>query len=518
MNRLTLAMLSTCATLALAAPSLGATGQEVLDTICAACHAKDADGKYSRIDASRRTPEGWDMNVVRMIRNYGLNLSDADRAAVVRYLADTRGLSVEETDGYRYVLEKEPVADDTGVNQLMTETCRRCHSYSRVALQRRTPEDWKKLINFHLGQFPSLEYQALARDRDWWAMANGEVLGELTRRYVDGGAPARADVDMTGEWRVAGHQPGRGDYTGAMTVTAEGDAYAVTVDLTYADGSTATQSGRAILYGAGEWRGSLTSADTALRQVLALRADKTMDGRWFHTDQDTIGGRIKAVRADAAPQILSVSPGHLKAGETAEITVSGIGLTGAPALPAGVTAEVVSQDAEKVVLKATAAADAPAAAGDVAIGASALPGALTAYPALDRVTVEPALTYSRIGGNGGPILKHPAQFEAIGWLNGPDGQPETPDDIRVGAMPADWRTEDFDAAARQMQDARFAGAIQPDGLFLPADAGPNPERPMMTNNAGNLKVIATVKDGDTTLEAQGHLYATVQRFVDMPIN
>ena len=106
-------------------------------------------------------------------------------------------------------------------------------------------------------------------------------------------------------------------------LSAEGDAYAVTVDLTYADGSTATQSGRAILYGAGEWRGSLTSADTELRQVLALRADKTMDGRWFHTDQDTIGGRIKAVRADAAPQILSVSPGHLKAGETARYAVDG---------------------------------------------------------------------------------------------------------------------------------------------------------------------------------------------------
>ena len=46
------------------------------------------------------------------------------------------------------------------------------------------------------------------------------------------------------------------------------------------------------------------------------------------------------------------------------------GLTGAPALPAGVTAEVVSQDATKVVLKATAAADAPAAAGDVAPAAT----------------------------------------------------------------------------------------------------------------------------------------------------
>ena len=40
---------------------------------------------------------------------------------------------------------------------------------------------------------------------------------------------------------------------------------------------------------------------------------------------------------------------------------------------------------------------------------------------------------------------------------------------------------------------------------------------MSTNNAGNLSVIATVKDGDRTLEGRGQLYATVQRFVDTPI-
>ena len=67
----------------------------------------------------------------------------------------------------------------------------------------------------------------------------------------------------------------------------------------------------------------------------------------------------------------------------------------------------------------------------------------------------------RIGGGGGPIAKQPAVFDAVGWLNGPDGQPETPDDIRVGAMPADWRTEDFDDAARQM--ARPNGGYAPGG-------------------------------------------------------
>ncbi|MBV0892795.1 quinohemoprotein amine dehydrogenase subunit alpha [Paracoccus sp. Z118] len=517
MTRLTIAMLSTCATLALAAPSLAATGEEVLDNVCAACHVKDAAGGYSRIDDSRRTPEGWDMNVVRMIRNYGLSLSDEDRSAVVRHLADTRGLSIEETEGYRYILEKELRADDAGPNQLMTETCARCHSYARVALQRRTAEDWEKLIHFHVGQFPTLEYQALARDRDLWAIANNEVLDVLTERYVGGEAPAKATADLTGEWRVAGHQPGRGDYTGVMTVTADGEDYDVQANLSFADGSE-TQTGRAILYGAGEWRGSLMSGETELRQVFALRADGTMDGRWFHIDQDSIGGRIKAAKADAAPQILSVSPGHLKAGESAEITVTGIGLAGAPVLPAGVNAEVVSQDANTVVLKATAAADAVPGAGEVRLGEVTMPEGLTVYPALDRISVEPPRTFSRIGGNDGPIPKQPAQFEAIGWMNGPDGTPETEDDIRVGVMEAEWRTENFDEEAERMQDTEYAGVIQANGLFEPGGAGPNLERPMMANNVGNLNVIATVTDGDQTHEAKAHLYATVQRFIDMPIN
>lgn len=518
MYRPTLATLMTTAALAtLAAPALAATGEEIVATVCGACHLKDDQGRMSRIDTSRRTPEGWEMNTVRMMRNYGVQLSDEDFLAVVRHLSDTRGLTVAETEGFRYILEREPLSVDAGPDDLMSQTCGRCHSYARVALQRRTPEDWKKLLHFHLGQFPSLEYQALARDRDWWGIAQGDVLKSLTERYVMGDMPAKADADLSGEWRVAGRQPGRGAYDGTLTIERDGEGYRVTEVLAFADGQSETRSGSAYLYGAGEWRATMTAGETELHEVMALREDGSLEGRWFHSDQTALGGRIHAVRTDAAPQILAVAPDHIRAGETVEVRVSGVGLSGDVTLPAGLTAETVSSDAGVVLLKVTAAADAAAGRGAVGVGAASLDAALGVYATLDRVSVEPAVTYSRIGDNGGPIPSQPAVFDAIGWLNGPDGQPETADDIRIGALAAEWTVDNFDAAAAAAEDAKFAGQIGPSGIFEPAGAGPNPERVMSTNNAGNLSVIATVKDGDRTLEGRGHLYATVQRFVDTPI-
>src|SRR5690606_36225884 len=114
MHRPTLAMLLTTALATLATPGLAATGEEIVANVCGACHLKDDQGRVSRIDTSRRTPEGWEMNTVRMMRNYGVQLSDEDFLTVVRHLSDTRGLSVAETDGFRYILEREPLANDHG--------------------------------------------------------------------------------------------------------------------------------------------------------------------------------------------------------------------------------------------------------------------------------------------------------------------------------------------------------------------------------------------------------------------
>jgi quinohemoprotein amine dehydrogenase len=77
--------------------------------------------------------------------------------------------------------------------------------------------------------------------------------------------------------------------------------------------------------------------------------------------------------------------------------------------------------------------------------------------------------------------------------------------------------QNFDDVAAEFDDAAFAGKIRANGLFLPAEAGPNPERPYDTNNAGNLKVIATVEDGGQTVTAEGQLLVTVQRWNDPPI-
>ncbi|QIE91205.1 quinohemoprotein amine dehydrogenase subunit alpha [Pseudomonas nitroreducens] len=515
MNSLTrLALRSSCAALVFAvAPFASAqSGEEVLKNICAACHIKHEDGTYERIDAVRKTPEAWDMTVVRMMRNHHVPLSPEDRVEVVRYLASTRGLSVEETQGRRYVLEKEPVATDEAPNQLMTETCSRCHSFARVALQRRTQEDWKKLLNFHLGQFPTLELQAMARDRDWWAVAQNEVLPFLATNYPLGKAPKASTANLAGDWVVAGHKPGRGDYSGKLSLVASKDGYDVKMTLNYAKGSE-TYKGRGVLLGEGEWRASLSNGKSDVRQVLALTADGALEGRWFETKNEVSGGRLAARPVNSAPQILAASPTYLRVGAPTEITLTGVGLSGKPVLPSGVTGQVVSQSAEKVVLKLSASQELDSV--KIGVGQAEVP--LVVFSKLDSVVVEPNMAISRVGGNGGPIPKTPAQFDAVGYLNGKDGKPGTADDIRVGVFAASWKVDNWDAGAAATKDKQFSGSIDQSGLFTPADAGPNPKRQMSANNVGNLKVIATVDDQGKSVAGEAHLYATVQRFINPPI-
>lgn len=509
-----LALRTSCAALALAlAPIVSAqSGDEVLKNVCAACHLKHEDGTFERIDAVRKTPEAWDMTVVRMMRNHHVPLSAEDRTAVVRYLASTRGLSIEETQGRRYVLEKEPVATDDAPSQLMAESCGRCHSFARVALQRRTQEDWEKLLNFHLGQFPTLELQALGRDRDWWAVAHNEVLPFLAKNYPLGKAPKASTVKLASSWVLVGHKPGRGDYSGTISLAPSHDGYDIEMTLKYVDGSE-TYKGTGVLLGEGEWRASLTNGKTEIRQVLALTAEGGLEGRWFEKENAVSGGRLVARAANSTPKILAASPTYLRVGTPAEITLTGVGLSGKPVLPAGVTGELVSQSAEKVVLKLSASK--ALGSVNVGIGKSVVP--LVVFSKLDRVAVEPQMAISRVGGNQGPIPKTPAQFDAVGYLNGKDGKPETEDDIRVGSFVANWKIDNWDEGAAAMKDLQFAGSIDQFGLFTPADAGPNPERAMSTNNVGNLKVIATVDDQGKSLAGEAHLYATVQRFIDPPI-
>ena len=500
------------------ASTIGVAGaqdaQAVLDGRCSACHERTADGSLNRISDVRKTPEGWDMTIVRMGIMHGVEVTPDERHALVKYLADTQGLAPAETKDFRYILEREPGVIEAPATPELGTMCARCHSWARVALQRRTEADWLKNVNFHLGQFPTIEYQALGRDRNWWDIASKELPPKLAELFPlktkEWDAwKGHAAPDLSGDWRFVGHEAGHGDYQGKVTIASQGeDSYAYKLHFAYADGTEMDGTGNGIVYTGYEWRSRTTVGDQVTLEVFEISADgNRLTGRSFVEAADALGGPITAIREQGS-HILALDPPYLKAGESAKIAIHGVGLTGDVGLGDGVSIDkVVSAGPDTVVVQASAAADAAVGARRVKVGGTAADGLLTVYHQIDKVTVEPAYTIARVGDNKGPLPPVPAQFDAIAW----DG------DVRIGAVPAAFAVDNFDQAAADLDDVAFTGKMQPSGLFMPAGAGPNPKRPFHTNNAGNLKVIATVKDGERTVTGEGQLLVTVQRWNDPPI-
>lgn len=516
----------------LAAPFLvssvqAATSAEALvNSKCAACHAATSDGKWGRISESRRTPEGWDMTVARMSFAHGVKLSAEERATIVKYLADGYGLSPEESAAHRYIVDRTPSVVEHPENKLVADTCARCHSYARVAVQRRTEDDWRKLVHFHVGQFPTIEIQASGRDRNWFEIAKGDVARELGKVFgfeSDSWSKWKAQkpADASGNWRVVGYKPGTGAYEGTATVQRSGDdKYAVGMTLRYENGTTEDLKGSAIVYTGHEWRATLKKGDLAIQQVLTLAdGGRSLSGRWFEADHDAVGGTLRAVRIEgAAPAVLSVQPAALKAGTRTRLTINGVGLDGDVSLGAGVkVVSVGERSADRVVVEVESAADAATGVREVKVGNARSGDVLKVYQRVDYVKITPEHPMARVGDNGGSTRKVPAQLEALAYAAGPDGKQGTTDDLLIGAMPATWSLANLNKAAEEMQDLKYAGRIDGNGLFHTNDAGPNPDRKYKANNVGELRVTATVKDGNRTLKATTPLIVTVQRWNDPPI-
>ena len=517
-----LAALLACTVSAGAVRAAEASGPALIAANCGTCHIPAADGRFPRIADIRKTPEGWDMTLSRMERWHGVHVEAADRAAIVKYLADTQGLAPAETAPFRYALEQRPGMVETHADAELGQFCARCHSMARPGLQRRDGAEWKRLINTHVGQWPTLEFQMMGRDRDWWTTANTTIKDKLAKAWGFSSSAwskwkGHAAASPAGVWAVAGHQPGKGDYVGTLTVSGgAGDQYTLAYDLTYANGETAKAEGKSILFTGYEWRGSVELAGKPVREVYQLSADGSrLEGRWFDEVHDELGGDAVLVKTGAKPALVAAQPQALKAGAAATVTLVGSGLDGQVDFGPGI--KVLGSEPRPWGLSVRVEVAPGTAAGkrDVAVGGSKLAGALAIYDKIDSLRVEPEMTIARIGDGGGPIPRHLAQFEAIGYLNGKDGKPGTKDDIRLGALPAQWSTDNFDDTAKALEDAKFAGTIDQSGLFTPGEAGPNPQRAYHTNNVGNLKVAASVEDGrGDKVGGDAHLIVTVQRWVD----
>ncbi len=498
------------------APAIAAqsAGAEVIRTTCLACHSEQG-GAVSRISDQRKSPEGWHMTLNRMEHLRAVKLSPTDKRAVIKHLADTQGLAPSEAQPYRYLLEQDTnLIEDTP--EAYVEMCARCHSAARFGLQRRTEEEWRLLVHFHLGQYPTLELHALSRDRPWMHLAMTETVPQLAADYgLDSEAwkswKNAAKPELGGQWRMLGYVPGKGEFDARMTaVRTSPDRFRLNVEGRYADGSPLRGEGNATVYTGYEWRASLDLDGVSMRQVMAASADGAeMSGRQFMRDAREIGGVLNAVKEGAGSRVLAVMPSHLRVGETGTVTIVGNRLGGRVSLGEGVRiVEEISRSADRITVRARATG----AAGmrDVAVGQARGAGLLAVYDRIDRVEVLPENAVARVGGPGDAQMeKVRVAYRAVAYATGPDGQSE----LRLGYLPVSWGIEPADEYAAEAEDHLYAGNIDANGVFTPGDAGPNPQRFMSGGNTGRLAVVATVADGAGPVEGRANLLVAVPDFV-----
>jgi len=518
------------ATQAAAAPQ----GVDLVRAYCSGCHHQSA-GQFDRISAIRKTPEGWAMTLFRMRQVHALQLEDGVRESLIRYLADTQGLAPAEAAPGRFALEQRPNAKDLDDGAEINVMCARCHSLARVSLQRRDEEEWRKLSNTHVGQWPSIEYSATGRDRPWFQIASGPLPGKLAALYPYSSAVWTAwqkhrAADLSGAWVVVGHVPGGRDFYGTARIDRDaGGDWQASYALTDIEGVAFSGGSKAIVYTGFEWRGSAEMGSRTLREVYAVSEDgNRIQGRWFDADHAEEGGDWLAVREDGTARILAVWPRAQRTGTTDDVIIVGMGFDPKPAAGSkaalvsfgdGALVSKVQRDAHAIHARVRVAADASpgqrlVVAGGVGAAGAAAGAAETVkfavYRQIDQIDVVPGYAIARVGG--GRLAPVSAQFEAMAATRLPGGEL-----LPLGPVTAEWSSAPFDAEAKRTEDEKFAGHFDRRGRFFPGAAGPNTAREYSGDNVGNLAVVAKAQDGDRAVEGHGHLIVTVQRWNTPPI-
>jgi quinohemoprotein amine dehydrogenase len=250
---------------------------------------------------------------------------------------------------------------------------------------------------------------------------------------------------------------------------------------------------------------------------------RTLSGRWFTGGYDELGLDVQLTRVSREPVVLGLDRPSLKVGSAAP----SVRLYGAN-FPASVSASdidfgrgvsvtrVVSSTPTLVTMDVTVAADAPPGAHDLVVSGVVSRAAIAIYDHVDFIKVSPGWNMARVGGIVFPKMF--AQFEAIAYSNGPDGKPDTNDDIALGPVDATWTVEEY-TTTYDDDDVKFVGEVDGrSGKFTPALDGPNPARTGNRNNVGDVWVIASVPPPpgaatQTPMRARAHLVVTVPLFM-----
>ena len=510
---------------------------------CSACHTRDDTGRMTRLSFLRKTPEGWQSSIRRMIALNEVNVQPAAAREIVRYLSNNHGLAPEELRPGNFEVERRMIDYDYEGDDDIEETCSQCHSMGRVITQRRTKEEWDLLMATHRGLYPVSETQGSGllysgppagtpgapsdtrHPMDKAVAHFSKVFPLETPEWAAWSATMRP-ARLAGTWLVSGTQTGYGRLFGSATIEATpgtDDQFTTTTTLTYArSGRTVRRQGSTTVYTGYQWRGRST-LDTGLdplREVLMVDRDwEGISGRWFSGDYDEFGLDVKFQRVRSDPVLAGMEPRALRVGATGQaVTVYGANLpdrmdSDDVDLGPGITVrEIVSSSAGSVTLRADVASDAGVGPRDIYVSGARLPEAGVVYDEIHSIRVGPKWGMARVGGVAMP--KGFVQFEARAFHDGLDGKTETDDDVDLGVVEADWSIEEYSATFVD-NDVDYVGSIDEVGLFTPAIDGPNPERPGERNNIGDVWVVASIQPegAERPLRARSHLIVTVPLYM-----
>jgi quinohemoprotein amine dehydrogenase len=496
---------------------------------CSRCHVQDDAGRLSRISWLRKTPEGWQTSLQRMMGLHGVSVSAESARRIVRYLSNEQGLAPEELRPGLFEVDRRPwtTIEYEYADADVEQTCLACHSMGRVITQRRTTEEWGLLLATHRALYPLVDFQAFRR-----ASGEGEHPMDVAIEHLGEAFPLETpewsawsatmrSPRLAGDWVLSGQEPGKGPLFGRVSVAADPtdpDAFTTRASYIYAEsGARVERAGQSLVYTGYQWRGrSNPGQGTELREVMLVERDlQTMSGRWFTGAYDEFGPDVTLRRIGSGATVSGVHPKALLRGSTTTVTVFGANLDAAGGdldLGAGVTVQAIeSRTSESMSVRLAVATDARVGLRDLYAGGSVLEGAVVVHDGVDRIEVTPLTGMARAGGANFP--KGFQTFEAIGYDDGLDGEPETDDDLSLGRVEVSWRLEEY-AATYGDDDLQFVGRILEDGTFEPNLDGPNPERSGNRNNVGDVWVVATHRDATgRELSARGHLVVTVPLYM-----
>jgi quinohemoprotein amine dehydrogenase alpha subunit len=503
---------------------------------CSACHEPDEKGRMEVLEETRKSPEEWKVVVDRMIRLNDTPVEDAEFNPIIKELskhlcltpgemAEVSYFNSDENSQYR-----ETASGD--LEERLFVACVRCHTYGKIKSHRNTLQQWAEIRNLHLGYYPTAVMQMREMD---WAQEFQDLLDPLTQLFPfehpkwRDWLRDREEQDLTGQWQVAGYQPGLGYYGGTYSfvpnVDKGDDEYLIEREVRYANGLVLKTAGEGTLYS--EYHLRYTLAPTPLtgrvEGVFDLDTATTgFTGKWWTLVQDSNAfGNEEFYKKDAPPRIFAIFPMALRAtsGVTQHLQLIGVGL------PSQLGATDIAFSDPNVRIAAIESAGPSAISLSLEVGADTATGPLhvnvrdipvdvtmTVFDKIDGIKIFPALGRARIS-SGAAYPPQGVQFVARGVAFGPDGKQGTLDDLYLEPLPARWWLEE-EPTRDDDDDLQYLRAPVVNGLYTPVtDYGPIPTRFQSREGVGLIAVGAAFAENGRELKDRVLLAVTSPDFV-----